>query len=133
MIASGRPATRRSVLLIGAGLIAWNLLMVVLGLWQSYWWAGLFGNFFLIVLLAEQIGHFVPARKKRVYERGLAIGFPIALLIAWELLVGAGILSARWFPPPSKVAGALWDLIVTYDEFSETTLLGRPWLIPQIL
>ncbi|MEL7235509.1 MAG: ABC transporter permease, partial [Chloroflexota bacterium] len=37
----------------------------------------------------------------------------------------------RWFPPPTDVAAALWDLTINYDRFQETSLLGRPWLIPQ--
>ncbi|MCG8349821.1 MAG: ABC transporter permease [Chloroflexales bacterium] len=124
---------RRSLLLIGGGLLIWNLLMTLLGLWMSYWWVGVFGNFFLIVLLGEQLGRIIPPWCRPLYERSLAFGFPILLLLAWELLVGAGILSSRWFPPPSKVAAALWDLSISYDEFSETSLLGRPWLLPQRL
>lgn len=113
------------------GLVIWNIIMFSGGLWQNYWWLGLFGNFIFIVLLAEKIGQNVPVRYKPWYERSLAIGFPILLLIAWELIVRAEILSPRWFPPPSKTAAALWDLTFSYDKFNETSLLGRPWLIPQ--
>lgn len=105
--------------------------MVVSGWWSSYWWLGILGNFILIAMLAEQAGRSVPFAYQSLYERGLAIGFPLMLLLAWELLVWGGVLSARWFPPPSKIGGALWDLTVSYDRFSETSLLGRPWLIPQ--
>jgi NitT/TauT family transport system permease protein len=124
--------TRNLLLYIG-GLIVLNGLMTALGLWTSYWWAGLFINFVLIVLIAEQMGRQVPARHRTAYERALAISFPIMLLIAWEMLVRGGILNARWFPPPTRIGAALWDLTISYDKFSETSLLGRPWLIPQRL
>jgi NitT/TauT family transport system permease protein len=104
--------------------------MLALNLWRDYWWAGLLLNFILIVMLAEQVGKRVPLRYKRGYDRALAIGFPILLLIAWELIVGAEILSPRWFPPPSKIIDGLFDLTVNYDEFNETSLIGRPWMIP---
>ncbi len=44
-----------------------------------------------------------------------------------------GILSPDWFPPPTRIASALWELATKYDEFNKTSLLGRPWLIPQRL
>ena len=31
------------------------------------------------------------------------------LLGAWEILVRSGILSADWFPPPTRIVGAHWD------------------------
>ena len=62
MNALGRRGAGMSLILIA--ILVWNLVMTVLGLWQSYWWAGLFGNFFLIVLLGEQIGQ----RKSRCHH-----------------------------------------------------------------
>jgi NitT/TauT family transport system permease protein len=112
-------------------LILWNTAMTLSGLWTSFWVVGLLVNFFLIVLVAEGLGRRIPARYKKTYERGLALAFPILLLMSWELIVKAEILSPRWFPPPSKVIGALWDLAVSYDAFTKTSLLGRPWLLPQ--
>jgi ABC-type nitrate/sulfonate/bicarbonate transport system permease component len=109
----------------------WNVILTSLGLWQSLWIVGLVVNFFLIVRLVEGIDHKVPVRYRKIYERGLAFGFPILLLISWELIVKAGILSPRWFPPPSRVIRALGDLSLSYDSFTKTSLLGRPWLIPQ--
>jgi len=130
-MASSSKHAGRDLAIIGLSLMVLNTLMTVLGIWQSFWWAGLFVNFILIVMLAEQVGRRVPPRYKKAYERSLAIGFPILLLIAWEMLVRYGILNARWFPPPTRIGAALWDLAISYDEFSETSLLGRPWLIPQ--
>ncbi len=111
--------------------VLWNVALTSLGLWQSLWIVGLSVNFFLIVVMAEGIGRKVPVRYRKIYERGLAFGFPILLLISWELIVRAGILSPRWFPPPSRVLRALWNVSISYDSFTKTSLLGRPWLIPQ--
>ena len=87
----------------------------------------------LFVYLADRYSHRVPLAGKPLYNRLLAIGFPLLLLVAWELLVGGGYLNGRWFPPPSRIAAALWDLTVSYDRFNKTSLLGRPWLIPSVL
>ncbi len=111
--------------------ILWNTGMTVLGLWDSLWLPGLLVNFFLIVVLAEGVSRKVPGRYKKTYERGLAIAFPVLLLISWELIVKAEILSPRWFPPPSRVLRALWNLSTSYDSFTKTSVLGRPWLFPQ--
>lgn len=111
--------------------ILWNAGMTVLGLWESLWLIGLLVNFSLIVVLAEGIGRRVPVRYQKTYERGLAIAFPVLLLMSWELIVRAEILSPRWFPPPSRVFSALWELSIGYDSFTKTSLLGRPWLLPQ--
>ncbi len=83
-----------------------------------------------VVLIAERVGRIVPARRRRVYERTLALGFPVLALIAWQLIVDAGILSPMWFPQPTRIAQALWDLTVSFDRFSGTSLFGRPWRMP---
>lgn len=86
----------------------------------------------LFIYFADSFGRRVTYARKPAYNRALAIGFPLLLLVAWELLVHFGYLNGRWFPPPSRIVVALWDLIVTYDRFNGTSLLGRPWLIPSI-
>ncbi len=116
---------------VAAGLVVVNGLWFGLGLWHVVWWAGMLLNFVLIVVLAEHLGKRVPVRFKARYEIALAVGFPILLLVCWELIVGAGILNPRWFPPPSKIGRALWDLTVNYNRFEESSLIGRPWLIPE--
>ncbi len=123
----------RKLALAALALLIWNLGMFGFSLWQPLWHLGLLVNFFFIVALAEALGRRVSTRHKRIYERALAVGFPVLLLLAWELIVGAEILNPRWFPPPSKIAVALWQLAVDYDPFTKTSLLGRPWLIPQKL
>src|SRR5690606_27913955 len=60
----------------------------------------------------------------------LAWLFPLLLLCAWEWLSRSGVLNARWFPPPTTILAALWDLTVNADRFSGHSLLGRPWLLP---
>jgi ABC-type nitrate/sulfonate/bicarbonate transport system permease component len=41
-------------------------------------------------------------------------------------------LNANWFPPPSRIVVAIWDLSVHFDKFTKTSLLGRFWLIPSV-
>jgi ABC-type nitrate/sulfonate/bicarbonate transport system permease component len=120
------------LLLLGL-LFLWNLGATILGIWSSLWWGVLFIDFVLIVMLAERVGARIPVRYQETYARVLALGFPLLVLLTWELIVNAGILNARWFPPPSRIAVALWDLTVTFDCFSSTSLIGRPWLIPERL
>ncbi|HUX21081.1 MAG TPA: ABC transporter permease [Spirochaetia bacterium] len=115
------------------GLFALNLFVTILHWWQPVWLAVVFADFALIVLLAERVGLKVPARRTRLYERSLAVGFPVLILGAWELLVRGGILNPDWFPPPSHIASALWDLITKFDTISNSSLLGRPWLLPEAL
>ena len=71
----GPRGTGTSLVLIGIALIVWNALITVLGLWQSYWWAALFGNFILIVLLAEKIG-------VQCSVGGLALGLALLSILA---------------------------------------------------
>lgn len=116
-----------------AGFVLWNLTVTLLGLWQAFWWGILTVNFVFIVMLAERVEARLPVRYHERYKRALALGFPVLVLITWQLIVGVEILSPRWFPPPTRIAGALWELIVTFDRFNETSLLGRPWLIPSVV
>ena len=57
-------------------------------------------------------------------DRLLSIGFPILLLILWEVAVRLNWLDARFFPAPSTVGVALWNLIANGE------LLGPFWLLP---
>ncbi len=110
-----------------------NVLASFLDWWQSFWWFILFLDFVLVVLLAEDVGTRVPLRQQPRYQKILAISFPIFVLFTWQFIVSAGILNPRWFPPPTKIATAFWDLTVNYDQFNKTSLFGRPWLIPSAL
>lgn len=118
--------------IVGALIILalWNSAALLLDLWRPAWWLAAGVNFALIVLIASRVGDRVPAKHKRNYERLLAFGFPLLLLIVWEVIVRAGILNARWFPPPTAIFEGLVDLTVNYDRFNRTSLIGRPWLMP---
>jgi NitT/TauT family transport system permease protein len=113
------------------------LLTVALGfglnLWAGYWWLLLTFLFVAVVMLAQEIEPRLPLRALPWYQRALALGFPISLLLVWEALSGSGILNPRWFPPPSTIAVGLWELTVNYDRFNRSSLLGRPWLIPEMV
>lgn len=101
------------------------------GLWESWWWAIAAAHFVAIVLVAERLEPHVPAARQETFRRALAVAFPLLVLAGWEAIVRAGILDARWFPPPTEIASALWRLTVTFDRFNETSLFGRPWILPQ--
>jgi NitT/TauT family transport system permease protein len=127
--AAGRGLPATLAILVGVCLV-WNGILYLAGLWAPLWWLALFGDFVLVVLAAERIGREVPPKRRKLYERTLAFGFPVLALVAWQLIVDAGILNPLWFPQPTRIARALWDVTVHFDRFSETSLLGRPWLIP---
>lgn len=46
-------------------------------------------------------------------ERLLALLSPLGLLLVWELVVRAGWLDSRLFPPPTRIIAALWDLLIS--------------------
>ncbi len=48
-----------------------------------------------------------------VRDRLLSIGFPILLLAIWEGSVRLNWVDPRFFPAPSTVTVALWNLIAT--------------------
>lgn len=115
--------------LLGAAL-GLHLLLVLAGQWRGLAWPALGVSFVLLVMAAERFGRIVPLRWRAWYERGLALGFPLLVLGVWQLAGDLGLLNTRWFPQPTRIAAALWDLTVSYDKFNETSLIGRPWLIP---
>lgn len=123
----------RRLMLQTALFVVWNLALTLFGWWEHVWGVAGLIDFVLIIMLTQTLNEFVPASQQRTYERTLAIGFPVVVLIGWELVIHAGFLNPQWFPPPSRIASALWDLTVNYNEFTSTSLLGRPWLIPQKL
>ncbi|MCX7788586.1 MAG: ABC transporter permease [Spirochaetes bacterium] len=107
----------------------WNGCLTLFHGWTAFWWLGLGVDFLLIVGIAELIGKRIPPLYAPLYRRSLSVSFPLLLFLAWELLVRGGVLSPDWFPPPSRIVQALWELITKFDEFSKTSLLGRPWLL----
>lgn len=112
--------------------VALHAVLLLTGLWHAWAWPAFAFSFVMLILMCERIGRHVPVRARRSYERTLALGFPVLLLAVWELAGALELISRVWFPPPSAIGKALWDLSVNYDRFSETSLLGRPWLIPEV-
>ena len=138
MGATERPGTlkraaadRRAVLLLIAAGIALHLALIATGLWRAWAWPALLASFILLVLVCEHVGRMVPPWSRTAYERTLALGFPVLVLLVWQFAGDYGLINPNWFPQPTKIAAGLWDLIVRYDRFSQTSLLGRPWLIPE--
>ena len=87
-----------------AALVLLNAAVTLLSGWGLFWWAMAAVNFVLLVVIAESAAPLVPGRHLLSYERTLAVGFPLLLLLGWELLVAGGILSPDWFPPPTRIA-----------------------------
>lgn len=126
------PKVDREMLTAGVAFVLLNAAVTLFGWWHPLWWAVLSIDFVLIVMLAGRLEPRLTLRQQNIYKYVLAIGFPILLLVTWESIVRAGILNPRWFPPPTQIGGALWNLSISYDRFNETSLFGRPWLIPQV-
>ena len=126
-----RTSDGRTILgLVGVVAVLHGGLMAA-GLWRDWAWPAFGVTFILLVVICERIGRLVPPRSRTAYERTLAFGFPVVVMAVWQLAGDVGLLNPLWFPQPTKIARALWDVTVNYDRFSETSLLGRPWLIPQ--
>ena len=127
-----RRVPRHRLAAPSAALVGFMAVFTLVGGWRLAWWAGALVTFALLVWLAQTGQEVVPRRHLRAYERGLATLFPLLLLAGWELLAGTGALSARWFPPPSDIAVAVWELSVE-PETGGTSLLGRPWRLPELI
>jgi len=114
-------------------MVALALFASLFGLWTDWWVVIFAAEFTLLVVALEALERRLPFRLHTPYQRMLAWLFPVLLLASWQWLATSGIINPRWFPPPSRIAEALWQLIVNYDRFNETSLIGRPWLIPSRL
>lgn len=42
-------------------------------------------------------------RRQQAWKIGLGVGFPLALIVLWEILVWLGAIDRRFFPPPSRI------------------------------
>src|SRR5437867_4368919 len=59
-----------------------------------------------------QVSAAAPQRvRAQVSERLISFFSPLLLLVLWELLVRVGLLDARFFPAPSRVLVAFWQLL----------------------
>lgn len=125
-----RLSNASAVILFAILAVALHAVLVAAGLWKDWAWPAIALTFILLVFICERLGRMVPVSARTVYERTLALGFPALVLATWEIAAALGLVNRIWFPPPSAIAEALWSLTVTFDRFSQTSLLGRPWLIP---
>jgi len=103
--------------------------LVLSGLWSQWAWPSIAAGFLFLVVGCERVGRVVPFHLQNAYEKSLAFGFPLVLLLMWEIAGNTGLVNPLWFPQPSRIAKSLWDLSVNFDRFSGTSLLGRPWLV----
>lgn len=125
-----KPTPRSDLWLPLSGMFVLALGATLLGLWNELWVVLLAAEFALLVFAAEALQRRLPFRLQTPYQKALAWLFPVLLLATWQWLATSGILNPRWFPPPTRIAAALWDMTVNFDRFNETSLLGRPWLAP---
>lgn len=126
-----RRNDRHALLLLYGAAFILHAGLAAAGLWRDYAGPAIAASFVLLVLICERVGRQVPIRHRGIYERTLALGFPLLVLLLWEASANTGLINANWFPPPSRIGAALWDLSTRFDRFSGTTLLGRPWLMPE--
>jgi NitT/TauT family transport system permease protein len=56
----------------------------------------------------ERRGRFMTMRRREIL---VSIFSPVVILIAWELLVRATLLDARFFPAPTSIVGTFWAVI----------------------
>lgn len=62
-------------------------------------------------------GKLLRARRTRVIKQiALGIGFPVAMLLLWELLARGGLIDQRFFPAPSKVMSGMAALLANPME-----------------
>ncbi len=122
----------RSLALIIGLLVVINGVVTVIGAWQAAWLPVTVANLVLLTFLARAVERALPHRATRAYEVALSLLFPAFLLVTWEVLANADIIYTRWFPAPSTVLGALAQITTVPEPFDTHTLLGEPWLIPQL-
>lgn len=120
------------IFLFLAILVVWNLFFSLSGLFRNFWIGIILVDFVIVVLVFKQASLLIPPKRASLFEKVVAVSFPFILLATWEALVRAGILNADWFPPPTRILVAIWNLTIHYDPFTKTSLLGRPWLIPAV-
>ncbi|CAH1672471.1 ABC transporter permease [Chelatococcus asaccharovorans] len=121
----------RLIALLVLGTVAANLALAETGFWRSLSFIAIPAGFVVLVVICERIGRHVRPARRAAYEKALAFGFPAAVLALWQIAGDTGMINTTWFPQPSRIAAGLWDMTIRYDKFSQTSLLGRPWLIPQ--
>ena len=98
-------------------------------IYRRWWWLvlGLL-NLATLTWSAQKIGETLPAKRKKRFDLYLALLFPTLLLLYWQWIVVNGYLNPRWFPPPTKIVAALYELVAYFDnKFEQTSMLGFPF------
>jgi ABC-type nitrate/sulfonate/bicarbonate transport system permease component len=62
------------------------------------------------------------ARSERRRQRILEIGSPIAFLLVWEGIVRAGLVDARFVPPPSAVVLRFFDMLQSGELWKNVSI-----------
>lgn len=109
-----------------------NGVATVTGAWFGMWYLIVALDFIIIVWFAQAAEAGLAPRFVVAFERGLAVLFPLLILAAWEAFARFEILNPRWFPPPTQIVAALWEISVTVEP-GGTSLLGRPWRLPGLI
>jgi ABC-type nitrate/sulfonate/bicarbonate transport system permease component len=71
-------------------------------------------------------------RRQRQVERGLAIGVPVLIVLAWWGGTATGAIDTRFFPSPSTVWDTAWELI-REGELQEQVWVTTKRVIPGFL
>ena len=56
----------------------------------------------------------------KTIEHSVSILSPVVLLFVWEATARLGLIDVRFFPAPSKILGALWELTVSGELLQHT-------------
>lgn len=67
--------------------------------------------------VAALTNEFARARRRKLMQQiGFGIGFPLFLLLLWQVLVMAGLIDRRFFPAPTEVAVRIVELLSNEGE-----------------
>lgn len=67
--------------------------------------------------VAALTDEFARARRYKLMQQiGFGVGFPLFLLLMWQLLVMAGLIDRRFFPAPTEVAVRIVELLSNEGE-----------------
>lgn len=58
-------------------------------------------------------------RRRKLQRIVLGVGFPLALVVAWELASLAGLTDKRFFPAPTRIVEVIAGLLASPDERSQ--------------
>jgi ABC-type nitrate/sulfonate/bicarbonate transport system permease component len=61
------------------------------------------------------------ARRRKLLERGLAVGVPVLLVVVWQVLATRDILTSNYFPAPTRI-GSSWRDLVDSGVYQEAVL-----------